>query len=510
MSRLRTYNHTRFDGGMTHNKRDTSDLTKFALLSHLDIYRDQNEMFVMPGYVSDNAYDGSATGLKAYNVRALAYVGGTVTGLVAVSRKLDNTGSTLWQKDLNNMANEWVALGSTTGTDNLRSDSFLLYNTQRFFYLTDAGGTTYVTNNNFGISVTDKAATIDFASSSFAFNGNQVNHDNVSYFVKNSGYQGLGSVNNSNVITVNAKATSLNINDAESGDDQIGMFGVEQGRPLNAQLLLWDSASLLIDQKIKFGKGLGRVIGNVYNIWVGVVDEGVTDMVVFAKYEGNLSKRMSVRASSGSSTEVIYETTGVTNTNGIIQPARSYYRDAMLWYARIPTNSAGTTFLEGLWGCGKASITSPLGVSIPFDTTSLGKVDRVYNFGSQYYFIHGQDGSISRADTVEGTYNVPATIETLIYGADSPYQKELKGVSIVTEDLPAGGSVVCSYRTDEDSAWTTMGTSDETGKRRHSFTKAGGTPIGKFQEIQFKFVITGKTSVKNIRVDIEETNNLPY
>jgi hypothetical protein len=127
------------------------------------------------------------------------------------------------------------------------------------------------------------------------------------------------------------------------------------------------------------------------------------------------------------------------------------------------------------------------------------------------YLIHGGDGSVSRLDNFEtGTYNVPATIETLIYGADSPYQKELKGVSIVTEDLPSGGSVVCSYRTDEDSAWTTMGTSDETGKRRHSFTKAGGTPIGKFQEIQFKFVITGKTSVKNIRVDIEETDNLPY
>jgi hypothetical protein len=83
-------------------------------------------------------------------------------------------------------------------------------------------------------------------------------------------------------------------------------------------------------------------------------------------------------------------------------------------------------------------------------------------------------------------------------------------VSVVTEDLPSGGSVVCSYRKDEDDAWTTMGTSNTEGTRKHNFTKANGTPIGRFQEIQFKIVITGKTAVKNILVAIEETDDLPF
>jgi hypothetical protein len=135
----------------------------------------------------------------------------------------------------------------------------------------------------------------------------------------------------------------------------------------------------------------------------------------------------------------------------------------------------------------------------------------VFQTGYSTYIAHSTDGSVSRLDNFEtGTYNVPATIETLIYGADSPYLKQLKGLSVVTENLPASGSVVCYYRTDEDSSWTTMGTSSVTGKQKHSFTKANGTPIGRFQEIQFKIVITGKVTVKNIFVAIEETEDLPF
>ena len=77
MARKLTYNINRFDGGMTSSPRDVTQRDKFALISHFDIYREIGKMYVMPGFESFNAYDGSATGLKINGVRAIGDVGST-------------------------------------------------------------------------------------------------------------------------------------------------------------------------------------------------------------------------------------------------------------------------------------------------------------------------------------------------------------------------------------------------------------------------------------------------
>jgi hypothetical protein len=219
---------------------------------------------------------------------------------------------------------------------------------------------------------------------------------------------------------------------------------------------------------------------------------------------------MSIKVASGRTAETMYRIYGATTTNGKIMPYRGKYRDAMLFYARVPTDATPTTYRQGIWAVGKCQIDSPLAISVPFDTSSLGEVNAVANFGAHYYFVHAGDGSISRLDTPSGTYDVPATLETLMYGADSQNLKELNGISILTENLPASASIEVSYRTDTDSVWTSLGTSSTTGTQTHNFTRVAGVPIGKFREIQFRITATGKIVLKSYKVSINELDDLPF
>jgi hypothetical protein len=509
MARTRIYNHTRFDGGMTHNKRDTSDLTKFALLSHLDIYRDHSEMHVMPGFVSDNGFDGSATGVKVYNIQSFGQAGAETAQIFALGKKSDGTGSKILTRILS--GTEWtVPAGgysslATEGTADLLDFPFFWNSPSGdFHYPVKSSSNTAVAQH--GATAGDYNATwqawltgIQPTGRTYAVRG----FTGDTYLTKGLGASGISLITAS-AVTSTIKASAVTPAHIASGNYQIGIVGTFNS-PRRSQVLLWDSASLLADQNLKIGKGTVQVIGTPSEAWA-TVSVGASSTL-----ESNGRDTMSVRVISGESTDILYQLQAVSpiSINTDIFALNDTYQEAMLWYAR-PEVSTGE-YIDGIWSFGRGSITGQFGLARLFDTSSLGIVRNAHIFGESVYFCHGGDGSVSRLDNFEtGTYNVPATIETLIYGADSPYLKSLKGISIVTENLPSGGSVVCSYRTDEDSAWVTMGTSDTVGKQKHSFTKANGTPIGKFQEIQFKIVITGKVTVKNILVAIEETEDLPF
>jgi len=508
MARRKLYNINRFDGGMTDDTRNTSDLTKCAFVTHFDIYRDPNNMYVMPGYIDDMSYADDADGMKIYDIRAIRYVSSAVYG---VGTKSDGTGSKLFTKGTPTDTN-WTEVASGEGTDNLADNTFLNgTSSSNLYWVTLDGTNTSVTYYNVG-ATTDNYALIQSGggSPSNLIVSDGLGFDDSIYASKGGVSTGLSKLNGA-TFTVTQKSTGINIGDFQSGNDVYGIFGYRTN-PSKTQLLLWDSASLLIDQKIEFGAGRGYAVGYPSGFWVGVVNEGL-DISESSLLEetSNESTAMSIKVASGRTAETLYRIYGATNTNGKIMPTRAVYFDAMLFYARVPKDPTPTTYYEGLWAVGKSQIDSPLAISIPFDTSTLGEVSHVHNVGGHYWFVHGGDGSISRLDTADGTYDVPATYESLIFGADTPYQKELEGVSVVTENLPSGASIACYYRTDLDDSWSLMGTSDTDGQKKHNFTKkSDATPIGKFQEIQFKLIVTGKVTLKNILISLTETDDLPF
>jgi hypothetical protein len=505
MSRKRIYNTNRFDGGMTDSPRDTSNLTKLAYISHLDIYRDPNRMVVMPGFESFNGYDGDANGIKAFSPQDIAPVAQSIHFLLA--KKSDGTGSKLFQFDVGET--QWKVptfyAGATEGSDNLVTRPFLaIVNSLAYYPVNIASLLRIARVDNSGYSSTwTSDPTISTSDNKFIY----VTDSPVGnvYFIQNA-FNNVHRLQNANV-TWNFKTTAQGMRDIAVSDYTLGLATASFNRARN---LIWDDASLLADQRNNLGLGIPRAVGAPSQIYSFVLDEFLTGSQNTIDMNG--SSAMAVKALQGESINTLYRVKGFRDNANEIYPVKAGYKDTMTWYTYYAKNSGATEYENGVWAFGKGDIESQMGVSKLLDTTSLGYVKQSRWIGDNCWFInHSGDGSISRLHNFEtGIYDVPATIETLIYGADSPYLKELNGVSIVTENLPSGGSVVVSYRKDEDDAWTTMGTSDTTGKQKHNFTKANGVPIGRFQEIQFRIVITGKTAVKNIMVAVTETEDLSF
>jgi hypothetical protein len=503
MARKRIYNHIRFDGGMTDSPRDTSDLTKLAYISHLDIYRDPSEMFVMPGFTAVNGFSGNANAIKTYQPQDVA---GNFGRTFLLAKKSDGTGSKIFQIDVGET--QWKASTIHTvseGADNLVARPFLttIGTSPTVYFPVELSSEERIAR------FTTSAYSATWATTSGApalpSRRNFIRNTPADKVLFTTGNPHVSELSASAVTWV-GKSTQDGVLDIATGEYQVA---IASGSLDRGRVLLWDDASLLADQKNDAGIGFPRAIGAPSQVFTVVCDEFLTGD---ASSNNNGDSGMSVKAIRGESINTMYRLRGYRTSDNLLYSTKVGYKDTMTWYTYFATNVGATEFENGVWAFGKGGINSQMGVSKLLDTSSLGIVRQSRWIGDNIWFVgHSGDWSVSRLSDFEtGTYNVPATIETLIYGADNPYLKELNGISVVTEDLPAGGSVVVSYRIDENSAWTIMGTSDTTGKRKHNFTKANGTPIGRFQEIQFKIVITGKTAVKNIMVAVTETDDLSF
>jgi len=506
MAKPRLYNHIRFDGGMTHNNRDTSDLTKSSFIAHLDIYRENHRAYVMPGFMSFNAYNGTATGLKTHDVRNFAQFSDYV---FALGTRSDGTGSKVFEFNIGTDS-EWS--NATTfefhaeGAQNLIDNPFFTVQggNGAFFPVTDGTGTDIarVQSNVYNGTWFNNWLTI-VPAGNLAYTYTVVGFDGRIYLVKGGSGSGLSEITTSTV-TTNAKTTSLTPLAATSGDYSIGIAGVNSS-PRTSRVLLWDSASLLADQNIRLGSESVRVIGFPNNVYTTV------GFPSFQTVETNGVAQMNVRVLQGESAQLLYKLNAPTTTGMRQHDINEYYFNSMLWYARIPTNAAGTEFVGGVWAAGAGSASSQFGVSMLLNTSTLGLVERAVQIGQSTFFAHNSDGSVSRLGDFEtGTFDVPGYIETLFYGSDTPLLKQLEGVSVVTENLPVGGTVEVQYRTDENTAFTSMGTSDTDDKQVHNFTKVAGVPIGKFREIQFKIILTGKIALKSYLVSTTENDDLSF
>lgn len=505
MSRTIKYNINRFDGGITHDIRNTTDLSKCAHVSHFDIYTDKNRLIPMPGYVNDMNDGSTATGMQQYAVRAFDASNGVI---YAIGMKSSGTGSKIFSK-ATPTTSAWTALAE--GTNDLSDATFLkTANSGRTWFVTEDGGQLELSYYSGG-TITDNAATLQATSGWETPLVTELAFDDAHY--STNGKQDVDKIAASSH-TDAIKSTLGRPMDLQSGDEVLGIFQhrAANAQALRASLLLWDTASSLADQKVDFGWGKAAALGYPSGVWVGVVNKNLTtdSTYGFDNLENGRYGFVVKYVGGAGSARTLVRVDGKSNTNGAIRALRSNYKDAMLFYAKVPTDATPTTYKQGIWAVGRGTDSSPFALSLLMDTTDLGTLEGFYGVGDHYWFAHNSDGSISRLDAFDGTYDVACTYESLMFGSDTPTDKQLNGITVTTENLPSGGSVVVKYRTDEDSAWTTLGTSSTEGQTRHTFTRTSAGQVGSFYEIQFQVIVTGYAPIKNIHISLQDTDSLPY
>lgn len=509
MARKRIYNHIRFDGGMTHDNRNTSDLSKSSFISHIDIYRENHRAYVMPGFESVNGFDENENGIKLYDLRAFSD-SINVNHIYGLGTRSDGTGSKIFMINDKAGATQWTAGGdilAVEGAGTITTRPFLVWDNPKLLYPINNAGILNIATN--GVSSYDTYAptgspiqSADRYTVEKGFNG--------TVYVSNPSLGGLRSI--TRTALTSAKTVSGSTYDHATGDYTIGIVQF-QADPIRGSVVIWDAASLLADQNVRLKNVTPTAIGYVKGSWVIGFRNGINDSSSTSG-GSNGQSTFGVIVISGETPHRIWEyrcfpATVYTESDQFA--IKGEYNGAMLFYTRVATTANKSSFLSGIFAAGSNNINSPIGVSQLLNTESLGIVENAYNFGSRFYFAHNSDGSISRLQRFDtGTYDIPGYIETLFYGADSPHNKTLEGISVVTENLPSGASVEVQYRKDENDSWVSLGVSNTTDKQVHNFTRVAGVPIGKFREIQFKIIINGKVILKSYLVSITEEDDLSF
>lgn len=526
MSKKLTYNTTRFDGGMTDSLRNTSDVSKCAFSSHFDIYSNPEQLRVMPGYVADETLGEDATGMRDYKIRAFATV---EQRLICAGEKLSGGGSKIFSKSNNDLSEPWI-VGAVTGTGiNSEADANLLPRLRAAVYSLSLSRIHVVGTTSSGGSGFMRIAVIRADDTPIE---NHLSPNNLNPGTAAARIQGKGADSGSYFIPISggivkddglSATRALNINQEWGGSQFFiatvaslvetvrGLWYTTRVVPeFNVDMRLWDKVSTLNDATVTLPFLSHAVVGEV----------GGTPVVIAAENLGFLSEitssnlltqngrvGFSVRVFDGYSTSTPVRLTSPTALGSLLNATGREYLNSMLFYARIATNSEGTEFREGIWAVGRRDPQRPVALSLLFDMSSLGQYNAYHNFNNHHYFAHGDDWRISRLDRFDtGTYDVPATYETLLFGGESPYIKQFEGLTIQSEELPEGATIEVQYRVNPDAEWITMGTS--TSGRRHNFTNLPDD--GQFTEIQFRLIATGKIVITGLTVALTEKDDLPY
>ena len=84
--------------------------------------------------------------------------------------------------------------------------------------------------------------------------------------------------------------------------------------------------------------------------------------------------------------------------------------------------------------------------------------------------------------------------------------KKLLGITVMTSPLPTVGTVILSYRKDEDSGFTEIFTNSTDDSIRHSAItiESSGATLPQYKEIQFRIESTGGAEITGFKFRSEE------
>lgn len=489
----------RFDGGRAFDPREAT-VNQFAESLNFDTYQLPSTLVPIRGTEADEGYSGSSTGVKAAKIKSIgvATSGATIYG---VGNKTDGTGLKFYTKSIT--ASEWSALTYTGLTPESGSvtpvDSFTLVHEG------NSGGTiiwftcTTGTNRQLGYIQTVTSPTtwstsaLTLATTSVHEPVALIGQDGNAYFgAANKIHRGNKDATVTNdvvVLSVNAVVTSM----ARYGT----YIAVAYKLGNRAFLGLWDYSDTQFTEVIDFGEGYISVVENLDGMLVCVMDKFLSTDVF--SLQGNGTGSMQIKAYSGGVIQTLAEikckatTTRATNHHKFVKNSILY------WYAKIPVNTAGTEFLEGLWTFGRRisslSYATTLHRQMPFTTGSFAGA------GDYQYFFGASDGAVQRTKSAD-EYGLTSSYETLVFDDNNPMQnKEFLEAKVGFEKLTSGQGIVLKYRKNGDTSWTTLTPipAVATGDLHSSYPMDGT-----FRECQFRIESTGGAKVTGLKLIYEE------
>lgn len=474
--------------------RGTFLVTQFIKSAHFDIFSNPGKLTPYRDSALDTNDGSTSTGMKQYKVLDFLYptgsgklygLGQTGAGLTKIVEKADATTGN-WDLPANSEGNAAVVNGCFVEYKNY---AWGFQGTRSVWKWGTLGGTPSITN-------AVGTASADITSVAQGLIGTDDNlylaYNNIVNRVTSNGTY------NDAVLTLptNFKITSL---------CNYGNYLAIACAPVSSfngvsKVFLWDFSSPDVQETISWGEGILSVLETIEGMLVGVTDRYLNSTA------GAGRGSFIVQTYSGGTPLVVKEifTQAIVGKN--MSLSKAVKNNRLFFTAKVMTNTAGTTYNEGVWSFGRKSSSYPFVLSLDLINENVSTSGiQAFGTAANYFFLaHSADGSIDKTSAT-ATYTFTSILESQIINiADSTSDKQLHAVRVSCTELSSGQSLTLKYKVDDtpSTAWTTIGTFNTVGQLSRSFLniESTGAVFTSGTEFKFQLLSTGGCEITGFEV----------
>lgn len=487
-----------FNGGISDDPRKVS-ASEFVVSKMFDIFSQPNRLIPYRSLEVDMETSVSATDLKQYLVKDFLYasasvklygLGQTGAGLTKLFYKADAT-TGLWTVPASSEGNGAVQNGCLV---EFKDYLWGFQGTNQIWKWGLLSGTPSITN-----SVSTVGATItSVANGLIASDGNlYLAYNNVIVRVATDASTVTDSAK---TVPTNYKITSL----ANYGSYMA--IGCSPVSTYNGQskVFIWNLSSDLFVETVDWGEGELRILENIEGMLVGITDRYLNNATGAGKGS------MIIQGYSGGSAQVLKEIFTQKLTGKTIPLSKAVKNNRLFWATKIMTNSAGTTYDEGIWSFGRKNASYPWALTLDIIDENIN-TNGIQGFGTaaNYFFIaHSGDGSVDKTNDA-ATYAFTSIYESLIFDfGDASLDKRLEEIKVTFKKIVSGESLTLKIKWDDDTSWTTVGTYATVGKKSRAFLniESSGAAFPSGKELMVRFESTGGLEITGYQITVTPMN----
>lgn len=265
-----------------------------------------------------------------------------------------------------------------------------------------------------------------------------------------------------------------------------------------SKVFLWNLTSVDVQEAIDWGEGELRVLETIEGYLVGVTDRYLNSTT------GAGRGSMIVQVYSGGAPQVDKEVFTQALIGKTMPLSKTVKNNRLFFACKIMTNTAGTTYNEGIWSFGRKNAKYPFALNLDIIDENIN-TSGIQSFGSaaNYFFIsHSNDGSIDKTNDV-ATYAFTSIYESQVFDfGDIDSDKTLQSLKVSFRRQLTGESLTAKYRIDGATAWTTIGTydTDDTISRTFLNIEATGAAFATGREYEFRLESTRGLEITGFKV----------
>ena len=254
-----------------------------------------------------------------------------------------------------------------------------------------------------------------------------------------------------------------------------------------SKVYLWNLTSTDVQEAIDWGEGELRVLETIEGYLVGVTDRYLNNAT------GAGRGSMIIQIYSGGVPQIVKEVFTQALTGKSIPLQKTVKNNRVFWAAKIMTNSAGTTYNEGIWSFGRKNVNFPFALSLDIidENVTTSGIQAIGSAANYFFISHSGDGSIDKTNDAP-VYTFTSVYESQIFDfGDVDSDKTLLSLKVSFRKQLTGESLTARYRVDGATAWTLIGTYDTDDTLSYTFLGVSGEPFASGREYEFRLESTG-------------------